>query len=66
MLHSAYRYIQHNVIAVRLPGARGRAGNHTCMASGLQFSLKTVFAALYFTRMSSVPHLSAIPPIDLS
>ena len=24
--------------------------------------LKTVIAALHFTRMSSVPHLSALPP----
>ena len=32
------------------------------MASGPQFPLKTVFAALHLTRMSSVPHLSPLPP----
>ena len=40
----------------------GREVNHTHMASGPQFPLNTVFAALHFTRLSSVPHLSALPP----
>ena len=51
---------RYNVINVLTLGWRGRAGNHTRMASRPQFPFKTVFAALHFTCMFSVPHLSAL------